>query len=124
MAKNKSTNVLVLFKHALIIFTVFTLGLGVAYGRKFGVNVWIFSFLNAIIHMLIDGTIWNIYKWIVKFKFEKEWCLKDDEELSNMTKDYLATYKFWEDPMFYDTIGLDQFLHSLTIILLVTIFLT
>jgi len=131
MAKNKSTNVLVLFKHALIIFTVFTLGLGIAYGRKFGVNVWIFSFLNAIIHMFIDGTIWNIYKWLVTRKLEKDvvGVIKLDPEQHYPPiqiipiEKRLKEYKFWEDSMFYDTIGLDQFLHVLTIIALGGIFL-
>ena len=51
--------------------------------------------------MIIDASIWNIYKWSV--------YLRD----KTATKE---NWKYWEDSWFYTTIGFDQLLHGITII--------
>ena len=58
--------------------------------------------VNAAIHGVIDWNIWKMYKAFVKSRFP----------------DATADYKYWEDHWFYATIGLDQLLHALTIIIL------
>lgn len=58
--------------------------------------------LNALVHGVIDWNIWKMYKTFVKSRFP----------------DVTADYKYWEDHWFYATIGLDQLLHALTIIVL------
>jgi hypothetical protein len=59
----------------------------------------VFAGLNALIHMIIDKNIWNAYKWFRR---------KEDKE----------TFKYWEDHLFYSTIGFDQLLHVLTLVVL------
>ena len=87
VATNKSSNWLALGEHILIVFLCFL---------PFGFT---FSLLNALVHMVIDKTIWNVYKWLRG---------KEDKE----------TFKFWEDDLFYTTIGFDQLLHVVTLIVL------
>jgi hypothetical protein len=89
MGKYKSSSIYWLSAHILIIFSLFT-----PFGLKFAIK-------NALIHMLIDGTIWNGYKLSVK--------LRD----KNATA---STWKYWKDHWFYVTIGFDQLLHVLTIV--------
>ena len=60
---------------------------------------------NAIIHGVIDWNIWKLYKLSVKWRSDEP----DMEKLK-------ANWKYWEDHWFYATIGLDQLLHSLTLI--------
>jgi len=62
----------------------------------FGVE---FAACNALIHMLIDKNIWTIYKYIRRDENKK-------------------TFKYWEDHLFYSTIGFDQLLHIATLIFL------
>jgi hypothetical protein len=64
IAENKSSKVTALFTHTFIIFICF-----IHAGLEF-------AFYNAVAHMFIDGTLWNIYKafWGLVFKRRK---LKD-----------------------------------------------
>jgi len=91
MGQRKSSSLKYLALHTSIIFLCFL---------PFGVE---FSACNAFIHAIIDNFIWNVYTASVYFRNK------------NATKE---NWKYWEDHLFYTTIGLDQLLHGLTIILL------
>ena len=93
MATNKSSSLKYLVQHVLIQFTVFTIGV-----------FWLppmYALANACIHGLIDWHIWRLYKFSV--------YLRDQEATT-------ATWKYYEDHLFYTTIGLDQMLHVITIL--------
>lgn len=102
MGKRKSTDILFLVAHLGIQFFVFL--------PFFGLK---FALLNALIHGLIDWNIWKLYKYSV---------LKRSKNGSSLgiwdVGTELANFKYWEDHLFYTTIGFDQFLHTLTLILL------
>jgi len=57
------------------------------------------STINALAHAVIDWNVWRGYKWIRR---------REDP----------VTFKYWEDHLFYTTIGFDQMLHLLTIVLI------
>lgn len=124
MGKNKSSDWGYLTLHLLIQYIVFLPVLGVTW-----------SLINALVHGLIDRNIWNIYKmWAlnkinhevdvahdlallnakvnpVDFSFNPEWKNIKREEL-------IKSFKYWEDHMFYTTIGFDQMLHMITLVLI------
>lgn len=102
MGKNKSSNWKYLLAHLSIQFLVFLPFFG-----------WQFSLANAAIHGIIDKNIWNLYKIFTLYRlgYFRAW---KEGKLDNVTK----YHKYWEDHLFYATIGLDQFLHSATLILL------
>lgn len=115
MGKNKSSNYTYLFKHISIIFAVIFIGLIPFLGLKLA---FVFAFYNALVHMIIDKFIWNIYKLMVYKSF-----LRDFIKTGQSNKDeYIAIrtdkFKFYEDHWFYATIGFDQLLHALTLIAL------
>lgn len=91
MGQKKSSSLKYLSMHIVIIFLCF-----LPFGLKFAAA-------NALIHMLIDGTIWNVYKASVYFR---------DKSATPQT------WKYWEDSWFYSTIGFDQLLHCITIVAL------
>lgn len=95
-----------------------------------------FSIANALVHGLIDWNIWRGYKNNVKSIIIKEMKLEyklthgeetwqgDDSFINNDEfKARASNWKFWEDHKFFMTIGLDQLLHTLTLIILVLVFL-
>jgi hypothetical protein len=140
MASKKSSDVIFLGKHTLIIFISFLAGMGAfgVYDPKvsiYGGNVSLsnalqFCFYNSMIHAFIDGSIWNLYKKIVICKIKKhidsyykDGFKLDEKEFNERVEYDVKTYEFWKDGMFFDTIGLDQFLHVSTIIILCEIFL-
>ncbi|NVM46737.1 MAG: DUF3307 domain-containing protein [Candidatus Lokiarchaeota archaeon] len=94
MGQKKSSSIKWLSLHISIIFICFL---------PFGLE---FALYNALIHAIIDGSIWNLYKYSV-YKRDK-----------TATKE---TWKYYEDHWFYTTIGLDQFLHAATIVLLMEV---
>lgn len=98
MGQKKSSELKWLLKHICIIFSVFLVGLITVYSAFLK-----FSLLNAIIHMVIDANTWKFYKLSV---------IKRNPTATT------ETWKYWNDPWFYHTIGLDQTLHILTIIVL------
>ena len=104
MGRKKSKDSRYLLAHIAIIFSVFLVG----------TLSWKFALANALIHMIIDSVIWKCYAstvWKRRHKLFK-----------NATKDDLERkFKFWEDHWFYATIGLDQFLHGATILILLEI---
>ena len=62
-----------------------------------------FSLLNTIIHGIIDWYIWKFYK-LHAIRIIKRDRIK------------VRDFKYWEDHMFYTTIGFDQLLHTATIV--------
>jgi len=97
MGKKKSSEWRWLAAHLAIQFTVFLL-VG-----------WKFALANALIHGIIDKNIWNLYKLSVLWR-----C----PEFAKISTEDQAAFPFWEDHLFYATIGFDQLLHALTLIYL------
>jgi len=103
IAKNKSSKYKALFIHVTIITIVmYALLKIVGYEHAF-----MFSILNGLVHGIIDKFIWNGYKYYV---------IKTSNSLEEANN-----HKYYEDHWFYATIGLDQLLHSLTIVILMSI---
>jgi hypothetical protein len=109
-----------LLQHLAIQFACFLLFLTPIIGFA---EAGLFALLNALVHGVIDWYIWRGYKWSVMYR------LYDDE--GNSYKPGVSktgpnhslmsdskVWKFWEDHWFFATIGLDQLLHTLTIITL------
>ena len=110
MGKNKSSSLKWLSAHIFIIFMVFLIGTG---DIKF-------SGANALIHFVIDATLWNLYKVAVWYRYTGHLYPKSKKDkLRGLVEKISQKHKYWEDHLFYTTIGLDQLLHGLTIILLV-----
>jgi len=105
MGQRKSEQVKWLVGHLAIQFAVFLVG-----GLLVFDNPLLFALLNTIIHGAIDWNIWKAYKWTV-------WKRRDPK-LFGTIDDLKKHWKYWEDHLFYTTIGLDQMLHTATIILL------
>lgn len=101
MGKKKSYEVKWLAAHLLIQFVFFCI---------FG---WKFALINAVIHGVIDWNIWRLYKLSVGI-----WMKNNPEH--EATKAYATTgvWKFWEDHLFFTTIGFDQMLHMITLVVL------
>jgi hypothetical protein len=88
----------------------------------------LFSMCNAAIHGVIDWNIWSLYKKQVKKRLNKaaymravedtDWNTSYKNRCERHLKVLAEEFKYWEDKGFYTTIGLDQLLHTLTIILL------
>jgi hypothetical protein len=90
VGQKKSSSLVHLAEHIIIIFLCF-----LPFGAEFAI-------CNAIVHMLIDACTWNAYKYSVVKRFPKA-----DK-----------SFPYWTAHWFYVTIGLDQLLHALTIIIL------
>lgn len=63
----------------------------------------LFSLSNALIHGIIDWYIWKLYK-LHAIRIIKRDRIK------------VKDFKYWEDHVFYTTIGFDQLLHTVTIV--------
>lgn len=136
MGKNKSIYFKVLLQHVGIQFGMFALFLSPFLGIKLAIA---FAALNGLVHGVIDWYIWKGYKLyafktivkeirqeIVEKFGDPSWV--DDKSLVEVIaperfKEKVAGWKFWEDHWFFATIGLDQLLHTLTIILVYSILL-
>lgn len=97
MAKNKSSSLIWLGLHLTIQFTAFWI-----------FTNWKFALANAAIHGIIDWNIWRIYKRTVYLR----------HRIMFPGKVAIMDFKYWEDSLFYIFIGLDQFLHGITLIIL------
>lgn len=102
--REKSNNVLVLLYHIFQIFSV-TLIVG-SFQLDIETAVRLAA-LNAFTHLIIDGIIWKVYKLSVKLRNFKT----PKEELEK-------AYKYWLDPVFGWTLGIDQCLHFIFIYLI------
>lgn len=114
MGKRKSIEFKVLLDHCSIQWLTIFLGLSIVMPFYDAAAI---SILNALIHGVIDWNIWRIYKWNAEQRIVKS---VKPQDLHNL-KDIRANFKYWEDHMFYCTIGADQLLHSLTLIGLITL---
>lgn len=108
MGQKKSSEFRWLFKHLTIQWLFFALGLIYFVGPVTAVG---FATLNAVIHGIIDWNIWNLYKVYTIHRLKDIDPLEDDRFIMPF-----GQFKYWEDHMFYITIGFDQLLHCLTII--------
>lgn len=103
IANSKSSDPYALLEHIGIIFIVFLPFTSMQ-----------FNLLNCAIHALIDWNIWKFYKYYVVTKMGLNGKTENDPEVVELKK----TWKFWEDSAFYSTIGIDQYLHMVTLYLL------
>lgn len=94
MALKKSAQPLVLFAHVHIIFLTFFLGTTPFIGAT---KALLASALNSATHAVIDWNIWRGYKYLRRRQ--------------------PPDFKYWEDSLFYTTIGLDQLLHVWCLVL-------
>lgn len=120
MGKNKSTKFLVLLQHISIQFICFVVLLTPVVGFA---PAFTFALGNALIHGVIDWNIWRLYKYsVLKRLYDDE----GNDYIPNVSKtgpnhSLMSDSKVWqyqEDHWFYATIGLDQLLHTVTIIAL------
>lgn len=131
MGQKKSTHLEWLAKHLLIQFFWFAGGLIFQLGPITAIK---FALFNTLIHGIIDWNIWKAYKLsaykrIIK-EIRKEYREKfgedtwsDDESLVQVIakdsyQEKVKNWKYYEDHWFYTTIGFDQLLHAITIIVL------
>lgn len=117
MGKKKSSEFSWLARHIFTQIYVFTLGLLPFVGPGFALT---FALLNGLMHAIIDWNIWKAYKVLVYYRIQKN---QDHELLAEDPYDKANPWKYWEDHWFYATIGFDQLLHSLTIIVLFCLFI-
>ena len=118
MGQKKSSEFRWLLKHLTIQWLFFAFGLVYFVGPIVAIA---FATLNALVHGVIDWYIWRGYKLYVWKKLVKKYEDKyPDRKLAapNYAKAEAMSYPYWEDHLFYSTIGLDQLLHCLTIIAL------
>lgn len=109
MAVKKSSELKWLFKHLVWIWVGAFLPVIIVLG--FFVGSSIYTLLTAIgvatsiasIHGIIDWNVWRGYKYLRRHE-------------------NIETFQYWNDGLFYHTIGLDQMLHILTLVVAVLIF--
>lgn len=140
MGERKSTDKRWLLAHLSIQFLVFFVGVfalfiyntfsfwqpGAALEYiKFGtVLALLFSGANAIVHGIIDWNIWRLYKFFTYRRLlhisrnPVSMTLRPGEENPVLLKILIKDFEYWKDHWFYATIGLDQFLHAATLLLL------
>jgi hypothetical protein len=121
MGKKKSEDFNMLLKHMAWIFVSFIF-LG-QFAVDDDLSLIRFTFAYTLLHGIQDWFMWRSYKWTVKYRLKKEWGKHLYKFLTIEPETWfdrkVKTYKYWEDSKFYDTIGLDQLLHFITITLLV-----
>ena len=117
MAKGKSEKLPWLAGHLLITYLCF---------------MWvgpIFAMINMLVHGVIDWYIWRGYKKIALWRGNRQAlaAFKPDPndhpavqgaKLEKHKTEWLGGFKYWEDSLFYDTIGFDQLLHISTLVIL------
>jgi len=124
MGRKKSTDKLWLLRHLIIIYACFSVTSPLVFEWY---EAFLFTALNTLAHGAIDALIWKGYAWTVwrrrrSVAVRQGWNgesevfghLDDGEAKRHLKKNF----KYWEDSWFYHTIGLDQFLHYITIVLL------
>lgn len=130
MGSKKSSELKWLLKHLGIQAGIFALGSYLLIPDAPCLGYLSFIALNTLIHGLIDWNIWRGYKLIVKHKliqdFIKETNYNEsirktkafEVEVQKMLEARAGSFKYWEDHLFYTTIGFDQLLHGLTLVIL------
>lgn len=107
MAIKKSQEPLVLLKHCGIHLGVFFIGFVLLHGF---IGAFLIALANATFHAVIDWNIWRTYK---------KWAAKTNPNIksaADVMNDEKARH--W----FFVTIGFDQLLHGLSIILAIFLF--
>lgn len=130
MGKLKSEKLLWLFGHLAIQTIIMGLGLYYFLGLK---STLLFTGLNTLVHGIIDWYIWKGYKKVTYLRLKNsatktiEYRIQTGDKNLEVVKDQLILdeikhqadhWQYWEDHWFYVTIGLDQLLHVLTLIVL------
>lgn len=120
MGKKKSSEVVWLIRHLFIQTAIFYAGLspflllGVISGEKF----LLLPLLNSVVHGIIDWNIWNFYKLSAHHRIMAIVKSSSEDELESAYKAAVTDWKYWEDHWFYATIGFDQLLHTVTLLIL------
>lgn len=96
VAKRKTTNIMWLLKHLIVIHCTFAL-----FSFVVGIPQWV-CLINTVAHGLIDKTVWKLFS-LTRGPFNEE---------------YLKYNKHAEDYWFYFTIAVDQTLHICLLIFL------
>ena len=116
IAKHKSTNMLVLLTHVGIVSVCMLVGLNLAFdlpsfdnGRLHWAIVMA-TLLNGVIHFCIDATTWNTYTFFNKRR-----------QMPYTASGVLGPI-IYDDKWWWTTLGFDQLLHGLTIILVIYLF--
>jgi len=85
-------------------------------------SAW-FALANCAVHGVIDWYIWRGYKLTAYYRIRKDviakygsWTQPPEEDVN--IKAGIASWQYWTDKIFYDTIGFDQLLHGLTLVTL------
>jgi hypothetical protein len=114
MGKKKSEDINFLLKHGGILFMGY---MWAAYAICDNIaDMFAMSAVIVLIHCIQDWYIWRGYKWLAKRQIARE---NFDGDMNNTWMDEeLKIFKYWEDHKFYATIGLDQTLHFITIVLI------
>ncbi len=119
MGKTKSTKFNVLLQHIGIQWLVMVFSLSFCVKINLACEL---GTLNAVVHGIIDWNIWRLYKWSAYYRIKKG----IDKHLQLSYEGPIKQEQQWiyyEDHWFYATIGLDQLLHSLTLIVLAGVIL-
>lgn len=138
MGKQKSSKPLVLLAHGSIHFFTFAIGailpiiamisLGILLGDKtsylalavfpsVAIMLTMLSAINAVLHIIVDACTWNVYKLFKYRQLKKQvgttenGVHKPKQVIKDQIKAKSKDFKYYEDPWFYHTIGIDQFLH-------------
>jgi len=111
MGKEKSEKFPVLIAHVCIQITFMYIGLLFVLPITVAASI---AILNGLVHGAIDWNIWKGYKWTVK-----RWLENNPDHVDTIEFKETGVWKYWDDHVFYTTIGLDQSLHTLTIVILI-----
>ena len=119
MGEGKSSNPWILFKHVCILSSV-TFIISLLFLRP--LQAIEFTFYNAVAHALIDGSIWNIYKFKARALARRKYDTEFDTGASYakfedyLQKEFIPNFQYWKDKDFYTFIITDQMLHVLCFI--------
>ncbi len=119
MGKRKSTEFRVLMTHISIQLNVMYLVLWYFIELNLALHI---AFCNMAVHGVIDWYIWRGYKLGASYRIKKG-IDKHLYETVELKEGPQLIWKYWEDHWFYTTIGFDQLLHGLTLIILWSYFI-
>ena len=115
MGQKKSSELKWLLAHVGIQFLVLFLGLWLLLPRDIAL---LLSGANALIHGTIDWFIWKGYKKFVERRLYEEGPDNNNNPAHNLWQN--GEWQYWKDSWFYTTIGFDQMLHVMTLILILS----
>lgn len=120
MGKKKSEDIGYLSIHLLIQFLVILIGVTPFFDRELSLGI---AISNTIIHGIIDFSIWRVYKFtaLCRIASEAKEFHCTDVERKKWIAESARNWQYWEDHWFYTFIGLDQMLHVLTLIGIVSL---